>query len=201
MTHLSEHFKQCRLQEGLSVSDLARLCGYRNLSKGCNKIGRFEAEGEIERGLFNKMAAILEVDQPTVVRLAELDRVEFIRQWNEWADERIEPHLGIRAIPGVMICKDIPAELTTQEQMEAFAADIAERFHKKVWLVLSRRVSIYFNESAAKRSVQHATPGEPVNSPYMRLAGSKKRFLFTADGGGLGVRPLNEPQQHGPGDK
>jgi hypothetical protein len=105
-TNLSSLFKQRRLARGLSVSQLARQCQYRNLSKGCRKIYGFESDGEIERGLFTKLAAILEVDHETITRLAEQDRVEFIRRWNEWADEPIEPYLAIRAIPGVIISKD-----------------------------------------------------------------------------------------------
>lgn len=191
-THLSRHFKQRRLAKGLSLSQIARLCGYRNICKACNKIVRFEREGEIEGGLFRKLAFLLAIDENTITRLAAEDRTEYLSNWNRWADEPIEPYLTIRAIPGVIFAQGIPPELQTQEAMERYAAEIAQRHHKMVWLIMSRRLRILFDESAAARSVQHAGPGEPVNSPYMRLHGSKKRFLFTAEGG-LGVTPLSQP--------
>lgn len=199
-THLSRFFKERRLAKGLRVSELARHCGYKNLSKGSRRINDFEASGGIDERLFVKLANILEVDEETISRLAEQDQAEFLRNWNEWADEPVEPCVVVRAIPGCMVSPKIPPGVTTQEEMEAFASRIAEQHTKKVWLVLSRRVSIYFNESAAARRVIHAKPGQS-NCPYMTLKGSKKKFLFTGGGNSLGVKPLNEPEQHGPSGK
>lgn len=199
-TRLSQHFKQCRLAKGLRVSELARRCGYRNLSKGSRRINDFEASGGIDERLFVKLANILEIDEETIAWLAEQDQAEFLRNWNEWADQPIRPHVIVRAIPGFMVSPKIPPGVTTQEEMEAFASRIAEQHKKKVWLVMSRRVSIYFNESAAARSVIHAKPGQS-NCPYMTLKGSKKKFLFTGGDSGLGIKPLNEPEQHGPSAK
>lgn len=201
-THLSEHFKQRRLAKGLRLSEVARLCGYRQttLGKGSRRINDFENTGSIDEGLLVKLANVLEVGEETIARLSEQDHEEFVRNWNEWADEPVEPSLVVRAIPGFMVSPSLPPELKTQEEMEQFAANIAERHRKKVWLVLSRRVSIYFNESAAARSVIYAKPGQ-CNSPYMRLKGSRRKFLFTTGAGGLGIKPLNEPEQQQPGGK
>jgi hypothetical protein len=64
----------------------------------------------------------------------------------------------------------------------------------KVWLVLSRRLSIFFDEDGTKRQVIEAAPGK-FNGPYMHIEGSKQKFLF---GGGLEMQPLTEPEPHGP---
>jgi transcriptional regulator with XRE-family HTH domain len=196
-TRLSQLFKQRRLAKGLRVSDLAQRCGYRNLSKGSRRINDFEDTGGIDERLFVKLANILEIDEETIARLAEQDQAEFLRNWNEWADQPIKPHVIVRAIPGFMVSPKLPPGVTTQEEMEAFASRIAEQHRKKVWLVMTRRLTVYFNESASNRSIIHAKPGA-TNCPYLSLKNRKKKFLFTADGGRLGIKPLNEPEQHGP---
>lgn len=198
-TNLSAYFRQRRLDLGLRYADVARRMGYTNLSKGSRRVSDFEDTGGIDEGLFLKLANILDVDEETIARLSEQDHADFLQQWQEWADEPVEPSVVVRAIPGFMVSPKIPPGLT-QDQMEQFAANIAERHRKKVWLVLSRRVSIYFNESAAARSVIYAKPGQ-CNSPYMRLKGSRRKFLFTTGAGGLGIKPLNEPEQQQPGGK
>jgi hypothetical protein len=199
-TNLSRFFRQRRLAFGLRPGAVAQRMGYKSIVGAANKIVRFEETGEILAAVLVKLAAVLEIDHSTIQRLMDEDRRQFLNDWNRWADEPIEPHVIFRAIPGVMVSKDIPSDLRTQEEMEAFAADIAQRFGKKVWLVLSRRKRIYFDESAIARSVQEARPGQ-CNGPFMRLGSSKKRFLFTADSNGLGTRPLNEPEYRGPSDK
>lgn len=199
-TNLSRFFRQRRIASGLRLSKIASLCGYVNLGKGSRRVNDFEETGSIDEGLLVKLANILDVDEATIARLSQQDYEEFLRNWNEWADEPVEPCVVVRAIPGFMVSPSIPPGLTTQAEMEQFAADIAERHRKKVWLILSRRVSIYFNESAAARSVIYAKPGQ-CNSPYMQLKGSRKKFLFTSGIGDLGIKSLNEPEQHGPGSK
>jgi hypothetical protein len=39
--YLGSYFREERLQRGLSLGTLARIVGYRNISKGSNKIVRF----------------------------------------------------------------------------------------------------------------------------------------------------------------
>jgi hypothetical protein len=187
-TNLSRFFQQRRLALGLRHGEAARRMGYKSLAGACNKLTYFEERGEILADLLVKLAAVLGVDHATIQRLMEQDRQEYLEAWNKWADEPIEPYLVIRAIPGFMISKDIPPHLKTQEEMEHFAAEIAERFTKKVWLILTRRTSVYFNESATKRSVQEARPGQ-CNGPWMRLGSSKKKFLL-----GDQFRVLSEPK-------
>jgi transcriptional regulator with XRE-family HTH domain len=192
-TQLAKYFQQRRLERGLRLSELARLCGYGNLSRGCNRLHRFESQGAIARTLLDRLVRVLEVDPNIVAQLAEQDRVEFVRKWNAWADQPIKPHVVMRAMPAVFVSQDLPPELTTQEEMEQFAADLAQQRHWKVWLVLSRRVTVYFNESAAARQVQRAEPGGPPNTPFLKMAGSRKPFLFAADGTGLTIKPSVQP--------
>ena len=201
-TNLSNYFRQRRIRLGLRHGDLARLMGYKSVFGTANKIVMFEERGDILAEVFRKLAVALGIDETTIQRLIEQDRREFVQQWNKWADEPIEPHLVFRAIPGVYFEQEMPPSLSseiaegvrTAEAMERYAAEFAKDHHTKVWLVLSRRLTVHFDEDGTKKDVQKATPGQ-CNSPYMCLGGSRRKFLFT---GGMEMRPLNEPEQHGP---
>ena len=191
-THLSRHFRQRRLDLGLRLPDVARRCGYQNIAKGCNRIDRFEKSGEIHPQLYIKLAAALEIDPATCDRLNELDKQQARKEWLEFINEPIEPHIVFRAIPGVFFGKDLPDNCATVEEMEAFASEFARKYHKMVWLILSRKLTIRYNDDGTKRSVDEATPDHP-NAPYMRLKRGRTPFLFGCDGGGLSLRPIQRP--------
>ena len=137
-----------------------------------------------------------DLDLPSRLWLIEHNHQEFVQRWNDWADEPITPYLVVRVIPGVYFEEEIPPSLSSQgttEAMVQYAADYAKHMQKKVWLVLSRRLTIYFNEDGEKH-VQKAVLGR-CNTPYMQLVGSKQKFRFTD---GMAMRPLNEPEEHRP---
>ncbi len=193
-THLSRFFRQRRIELGLRYGDLARQLGYKSLPGVCNKIVMFEERGDILAAVFNKLAAVLGIDAETIERLVELDRRAYLQAWTAWANEPMEPEIVFRAIPGVFAGHPIPAHLHTTEEMEAYTQEFAAKYHKKTWLVLSRKLRVYFDEDGMK-SVQESAPGE-INGPWMRLGSSRKTFLF----GGDGIVPITEPQKHGPGE-
>ena len=58
-THLSQHFQNRRLEMGLSLTQLAKLVGYANVSKGHRKIDTFERTGVCHPALFAKLTAAL----------------------------------------------------------------------------------------------------------------------------------------------
>jgi len=189
-THLSKFFRQRRLDLGLRLPDVARRCGYQNLSKGSNKIDRFENTGEVHPALYVKLVAALGIDQETCDRLNEEDRRQARREWLEYINEPVEPTLVFRALPGAYFGKDLPEGCDTIEEMEAFASDFARRSGKLVWLMVSRKLTIRFGTAGEKISVEEATPDHP-NAPYMRLKGSRRPFLFGCyGGGGLTLKPL-----------
>jgi len=45
--NLGAYFREQRLQQGLTLGELARRVGYRNVTKGSNKIIHFEREGVV----------------------------------------------------------------------------------------------------------------------------------------------------------
>lgn len=191
-TNLSRFFKQRRIDLSLRLSDVARRCGYTNVTKGCNKINRFEESGEIHVGLYPKLVAALGIDQATCDRLNEKDKQQARRDWLDYLATPIKPHLVFRAIPGVFFGKDIPEGCDTIEEMEAFATEFIRRAHKETWLVVSRKLTIRFDRNGSKISVDEATPDHP-NAPFMRLKKGRTPFLFGCDSGGASVKPLQQP--------
>ncbi len=177
-TILSTHFKNRRLELSLRPGAVARRIGYRSIVGAANKICRFEETGTIQAELLVKLAAVLGIDRPTIECLIEDDRRANFEEWTRWASVAIRPHLIIKLIPGIFGTNEIPDALVgDQNEMVRFAADLARRAQKRVWLVLSRRLSIVFDEQGNRIRVEEASPGQP-NGPYMRLKGSRRSFLF-----------------------
>jgi len=159
-TNLSSYFPRTPLALGLRPGDVVRRMGYKSIAGTANKIIRFEETGDVLADLFTKLAIALGIGQPTIDGLVEEDRRKYLQEWNAWANEPVEPKIIFRAIPGVFLGHPIPEDLKTPEEMEQYAADFAKRTHAKTWLVLSRRLRIYFTEDGTKREVQEAAPGQ-----------------------------------------
>jgi len=171
-THLSRFFRQRR--EGLTISygDVARRLGYVNVTKGANKVIKFERDGNIKPELFHKLAAVLEISDDDIRRCIEADRAA----WERWADQPIEPHLAARIMPAVYSTKRIPVELqASREAMEEFASAFARERKWRVWLVLTKRTRVWFDEQGQQVGMTEDTFEENFG-PYMQIGG--KRFVL-----------------------
>ncbi len=177
-THLSRFFRQRREARKLSFGDLARRLGYKNVAKGANKVIKFERDGNIRPELFSKLAAALEISAEEIRRCIEADRAE----WERWADEPIEPHLVARIMCAVYSTKRIPSDLQeSREAMEEFASAFAKERRWRVWLVLSKRTRIWFDEKGNRTGVTEDTFEESFG-PFMQLGG--KTFVLNLLNGG-----------------
>jgi hypothetical protein len=77
--------------------------------------------------------------------------------------------------------KMIPPEIqASRAAMEEFASVFAKECRWRVWLVLSKSISVWFNEKGERTGVTEDTFEESFG-PYMRLAG-KKFLLGLLDG-------------------
>jgi transcriptional regulator with XRE-family HTH domain len=171
-THLSRFFRQRREARKLSFGDLARKLGYKNVAKGSNKVIKFERDGNIKPDLFRKLAAVLEISDDDIRRCVEADKSE----WEAWASEPIEPHLVARIMCAVYSTKKIPTELqASREAMEEFGSAFAKERKWRVWLVLTKRTRVWFNEQGARSGMTEDTFEESFG-PFMRIGG--KRFLL-----------------------
>lgn len=174
-TRLSRHFQEARLARGLKPSELARLASCENILKNGNRIRQFEMTGDISQELFDKLAAVLEIDAATVEKLVEEDRREFLKKWLEWVNQPVTPYLVERLIAAVYRKMPVPSEITMMDDAERWAAAVAAEKKRKCCLVWSRRISVWFAEDGTVYSRTEAVPGEP-NAPWMKIGG--KRFLF-----------------------
>jgi transcriptional regulator with XRE-family HTH domain len=179
--HLGTYFRERRRQRGLSLGQLARLVGYRNVSKGCNRIARFERYGAVTQDLLLHLAEALGIDLPTVEGLMERDRRERLREWEAWANEPVPMRLIVRYMAAVYGTVALPDEITTPEQAEAFARDYARQHGRRVCLALSRRLSVWVGKDGRVEARTEATPDAP-NTPFMRLRGSSKEFVLNFGG-------------------
>jgi len=180
---LGSYFREQRGKLGLSLGQLARMVGYRNVSKGANKIVRFEREGTVTEELLARLAEALQIDFATVERLIDQDRQEYLREWEAWVSQPVPMALIAKLIPAVYARVPLPAEITTHEQAEAFACAYAKVHNRQVCLAVSRRLSIWIDKEGVVYARTGAKPDSP-NTPFMRLRGSGKGFLFGFGGGG-----------------
>lgn len=196
-TNLSAYFRAERQRRGLRLADMAQRMGHPSGTRAAKKIFKFEERGDVSFTLFTKLATALDIDEGTIQRLMEEDRRALVQEWNQWASRPITPHLIVRLAPWFFMGHRLPDDAVTPEEMEGYASDLAQRTQNMVWLVLSRRLSVGFDEAGAKRTVSEATPFEP-SEPYTWLGGLKRRFLPTCDGGRIELDGLDAPRERGP---
>ena len=173
MSHLSEYFRRRRAERMLGLGDLARLLGYQNVSKGANRIRAFEGGGKVHPALLGNLADVLRVGPDEIRRLVAEDHAD----WLAWADEPIRPHVVVRLMACVYQRVQLPDAALDPEAAEAFAADIALHRKMRAWLVLSRRVSVGFDEAGGKRGRLEAKPEMPCE-PFAMVGGHRVQFDF-----------------------
>ena len=169
---LSKHFRETRIAQGIRVSHLAHLCGYRNISRGSRRIHNFEAGGSIHRPLLLKLADVLKIDRAKVEALVEEDRRQFFAEWNEWANEPIRPYVVVRMMPAIYCPHDLPEEIQSVKEAEQYTADFSKKNRLKCCLVLSRKISVWFSHDGCIENVTEAVPGQP-NVPHAVIGGRK----------------------------
>ena len=183
-THLATFFKRRRLDMGLALGQAAREVGYRNISKGSNRLHRFETTGEIHQELFRKLAVALEVGEDTIKRLIKRDYDE----WNKWLNCPIRPYLVLRIMPAIYTRLELPDTVWCSNQAETFAGDVARQYRKRCCLILSRRISIYFAADGTFENVTETIPGEP-SQPFMQIK-SGKPFLLNMSEPGIATQDV-----------
>lgn len=194
-SQLADHFLKTRKSKGLTLSQLTQRIGYTNVSKGCNRIQKFEQQGNIHANLLRKLADALGIDDATIDALIEQDRRESLRLWDEWANQPIRPHVVIRWCPAAYTMRMVPDDIETDEQSEGFAASTAREVGRRCCLIMSRRYSIWFDKSGNIETRTEATSGN-LNSPHMRLKGIQRSFLLeNRESGETILRLIDWPEQ------
>lgn len=172
-THVSAHFRAERIRQQYPLRTLAEQLGYKNITKGANRIQRFEETGTPRpEDLLDRLAALLNIGDATI---RELTRKDY-EVWQEWLNEPIPMHMVERIIPAVYRHVPLPEGITDPDEAEEFAKSHAKQHRRKVCLVLSRRLSVWINEEGEVMCRSEAEQGMP-NHPTMRIG----RHRFTLD--------------------
>jgi hypothetical protein len=185
MSHLGDAFMARRLERKLTTGQLARLAGYGNLTRGANRINGFEDGGKVAPDLLGKLAAILEINLEDVRRYAAED----YKEWLDWANEPVRPYIVLRHIACVYQRVELPDDAVAPEAAEAYAARLAREKERRVCLVLSRRLSVYFDATGKETQRMEAAPDVPC-APYVEIGGRRCQLEFS---GGAVLRPIDEP--------
>ncbi len=150
-THMSEHFRKRRVEMHLTLTQLANIVGYANVSKGYRKIDDFERTGRCHPDLFAKLAAALGIDEQQRNRLAYED-------YKDWLRTPANPPTPYMIRRGLRGCLGVPEELTTVEEMEQYAADYARKCGAAVCLVVNKRIFIRFAADGSLTGIGEAFP-------------------------------------------
>jgi len=73
-TNLGNYFRQQRIEQGVPLQELARKVGYKNVSKGANRIVAFEKAGMVKDELLINLAEVLGIDLPKIEELMDQDQ-------------------------------------------------------------------------------------------------------------------------------
>ena len=174
MNNLGAFLRAERLRRGLSLSELARMVGYRNINKGVRRIMALEQTGSGKADLLVNVAAALNLDWTVVERLVDEDRQERLREWEQWVNEPVPIHLVVRLMAAVYARKVLPEDILTPEQAEKWACEFAREHRWRVCLVVSRRRSVWIDAEGVYATTE-ARPDQS-NMPIMEDGG--RRFLL-----------------------
>src|SRR6266487_1663562 len=160
-------FREQRIKSELSLGQLAQLVGYRNVSKGANRICNFERTGVIKNDhLLVALTEALELDPVTVEELIQREREEQLRQWEAWVNEPVPMQMIVRIIPAIYVRMPLPKRVTTPERAERFACRYAKRKGFCICLAISRRLSVWIDKDGKVYSRSEAKPHQ-LNVPSM----------------------------------
>lgn len=182
--HLGKYIKNRREQLGLRRSEVARLLGYENVSKGSARLHSVEEGRWVSRDFLVRLMEILQIEPQVLQDLIDRDRQEYVEQWNRWADEPVPMHAAVRYVPGFFAGIDLPGDVTTPEQALAWAVETAKRLNKKVVLVITRRVSWTVHENGVADGPFNATP----DSNGMPWAGLGRTTFLPSLGPGESIK-------------
>jgi len=152
-THMANHYQKRRLEMRLSLTQLARLIGYTNLSKGLRKIDLFERTGRCHPELFAKLSEALCIDDK------QRNRLEY-EDYKAWLAKPANPPTPYLLRCPVRGCIGLPEDITTVEEMERYASEHAKRHDAAVCLVIDNRIAVRFDKDGSLRDVLEAQPPE-----------------------------------------
>ncbi len=178
---MGDWFYGIRGGHGWPLSEVARRLGYTNISKACRRVLAVERDGVADGGFLRRLAGVLGVSEGVVVYLTRQDRLAYLRAWEEWADQPTPIRVVLRAVPGFMVGVNLPDDITTADAATAFAQAYAARLQKKVFVTVSRRVSVGITEYGSLNGRFYTRPD---TDPCPLVSAGRQKFLFRTTGFG-----------------
>jgi len=134
-THLGSYLAAQRTSRRLTLGQLARRIGYRNLEKGSRRLQQLERDGRIVDGLLERVAAALDLNPEHIIALVEQDRRELEEAWQAWVSEPVEPQLRMRVMAAVWKREKVPTELSREGAIRYASARAVEtqKGHVLMW--------------------------------------------------------------------
>lgn len=170
-TFLGQIRKQLRLEDAV-VIDRLESTGVKNPNQ---ELTTFETSGDSDDPEFaTRLAAALGLPWQSMQEIEQAAD----QAWQAWLDEPVPMKLIVRAIPGCYTNQRLPENVTTPQEAEAFARDLARRIQKRMCLVVSRRKSIWIGYHGEIEKVTETQFGE-LNEPSMSIGGH--RFMANVD--------------------
>ena len=146
----------------------------RNIRIGAPVMARPESSGKVAHDLLAKLITILEVTPDEVRR----STAEDYRQWLSWANEPIRPYLVAKLMACVYRWIEPPDDALSTEAATDYAAKLARKSKKMVWLILLRRISIRFGATGKADLPLEAKLDMPCE-PYLVIGGKPMTFDLT----------------------
>ena len=187
MSHLSQLFRGRRVERRLTTGQLARLLGYCNVTKASNRIQRFEAGGKVSPDLLARLSSALEVNSEEIRKSLSED----YRDWLAWANEPIRPYVVLRYLACVYQRIELPDDVLEAEAAESFASNLSREKKLKTCLVLTRRLSCWYDATGREYARTEATPDLPCE-PFVSIGGKRVQFDFN---GSCALRQIDEPNR------
>jgi transcriptional regulator with XRE-family HTH domain len=165
-SRLGQMVTDARQANGWSAQALARRLGYspRRCNKGARRIAVLEEHGLEEAAFVRQVAQALGLQVDQVVAAAEADEAARREGWERWADEQIEPFLIVRYATCAWgrVYRRIPPDHHEPQAAEQFASALARQLEKAVQLVLSRRVTVWYDEYGRETSRAATRYNQPM---------------------------------------
>ena len=177
-SHLGEFFRSRRIEQGLTIGQVARLAGYCNVNKGIRRILQFEREGTIRKDLLFRLTEALKITDWDLYKAL----VEHFRQQRlQEASEQFRPYLVVRYMACVYARHSLPDGIETAADAEEYACDYARQHRWRVCLVLSRRRCVWIGAGGQVERREETLLGQ-IGLPISHVRDDRRPLWFDPPG-------------------
>lgn len=176
-SYLNEFFRSRRIEQGLSLGQLARLAGYGNANKGIRRILQFEREGVIRNDLLVRLTEALTITWWDLFQALVEHFHQQRLQEQAWDNEPFQPYLIVRYMAAIYGQHVLPDGVETADAAHEYACDYARQHRWRVCLVLSRRRCVWISACGVVERREEALLGQ-IGLPVSHVRGSRRPLWF-----------------------